>query len=222
MFTLRNVIILGVALSGAGAWAQDAPDSASRTSASLPDTLPETGEPKPAAPPVSSAEKIENVDPGSGSYGVGSPVAPTEIASIDIDVMPDGTTELNGRGTYARGEEIYGNACVACHGENLEGTKELGAPALIGGRGTLASDAPVKTIESYWPYASTVVDYVHRAMPMDAPGSLSPDDAYAVSAYILGRGKIIGEDVELSPDTIGQVDMPNAGGFVEDPRPDVE
>ena len=122
----------------------------------------------------------------------------------------------------SRAKRFYAAICSSCHGENLEGIKELGAPQLIGGRDTLASDSPVKTVESYWPYASTLVDYVHRAMPMDAPGSLSPDDVFAVSAYVLGRAGIVEKDFTLSQDNIGEVTMPNADGFIDDPRPDAE
>jgi cytochrome c len=102
----------------------------------------------------------------------------------------------------------------------LEGIPELGAPKLIGGRGSLASDAPVKTVESYWPYSSTLFDYVHRAMPLHAPGSLSPDEVYAVSAYILGRAGITSQepDAMLDAETMPKVAMPNADGFVADPR----
>lgn len=220
MFTPRNVAILALALSGGMAFAQENAEDAPRTSAELPEELPETGERAPAAPPASSAEQVENVDPSSGDFGIGHPVEDSEIAAVDIDLMPGGEGQLVGSGNYAQGEEVYATMCAACHGENLEGVSELGAPKLIGGRGTLASAAPVKTVESYWPYASTLVDYVHRAMPMNAPGSLSFDDVYAVSAYILGRAGIVAKDFELSPETIDQVSMPNADGFVEDPRPD--
>lgn len=222
MFTPRYFAILAFLLSGSAAFAQETVEETTRTAAELPEILPETGERAPTPPPESSAEQVGNVDPSSGNFGVGHPVSENEIAAIDIDLMPGGEGQLVGSGTYAEGEEVYATMCAACHGENLEGVSDLGAPRLIGGRDTLASDAPVKTVESYWPYSSTLVDYVHRAMPMNAPGSLSPDDVYAVSAYILGRAGIVDEDFNLSPETIKQVEMPNAGGFVEDARPDVE
>ena len=97
---------------------------------------------------------------------------------------------------------------------------ELGAPRLIGGRGTLADDNPVKTVESYWPYASTLFDYVHRAMPMNAPGSLSANEVYAVSAYVLGRAGITSDDADTTLDaqSMAAIGMPNVTGFVPDPR----
>ncbi|WP_411976632.1 c-type cytochrome [Sulfitobacter faviae] len=115
---------------------------------------------------------------------------------------------------------ILRSLCSSCHGENLEGIAELGAPKLIGGRGSLASDKPVKTIESYWPYSSTLFDYVHRAMPLHAPGSLSADEVYAVSAYILGRAGITSDepDAMLDAESMPKVVMPNADGFIADPR----
>ena len=149
----------------------------------------------------------------------GTPATAEEIAAIDIDIMPDGTGLPEGSGSYAEGQEVYEWACSACHGEDMMGVKDLGAPALIGGRGTLATDAPVKTIESYWPHASTAFDYIRRAMPMNAPGSLSDDEVYAVTAYILGKANIISEETTLDAESFELIEMPNQDGFVEDPRP---
>lgn len=219
MSTPERAVLVAASLLWAGAAAAQ---DGSRSSADLPAELSETGELAPEAPAGSSAGDVGNVDPDAGAYGIGQPATGEEIAAIDIDLMPGGAGTLQGRGSYAEGEEIYATACASCHGESLEGISDLGAPRLIGGRGTLATDAPVKTVESYWPYASTLVDYVHRAMPMNAPGSLSADEVYAVSAYILGRAGIVGEDFELSLGTIGEVEMPNARGFIEDSRPDVQ
>lgn len=100
------------------------------------------------------------------------------------------------------------------------GVPDLGGPALIGGRDTLASDKPLKTVESYLAHASTLYDYIHRAMPLDMPGSLEANEVYALSAYILGRGGILGEDATLDAQSLPAVEMPNADGFVDDPRPD--
>jgi len=96
-----------------------------------------------------------------------------------------------------------------------------GAAALIGGRGSLASGKPKKTVESYWPYASTVFDYVKRAMPFNAPGSLSDDEVYAVVAYVLGEAKIFDKSATLDAKSLPMIDMPNKDGFIADPRPDV-
>jgi mono/diheme cytochrome c family protein len=156
-----------------------------------------------------------------GPYGFGTPATEQEVAAVDIDAMPDGRGLPPGSGTYAQGAEVYAAQCAACHGEQLEGIAELGGDKLIGGRGSLASGSPVKMIESYWPYATTVFDYVKRAMPLPAPGSLSDDEVYALSAFILAEAGIIGQDQAMNATTLPLVEMPNRDGFVPDPRPDV-
>jgi cytochrome c len=157
----------------------------------------------------------------AGNFGFGTTPSAEEIAAIDIDAMPDGRGLPEGSGTAAQGKEVFAENCAACHGENLEGIKEMGGDRLIGGRNTLGTDKPVKTIESYWPYATTVFDYIKRAMPFNAPGSLSDDEVYAVTAYILHRANIIEEDEEMNAETLAKVEMPNKDGFIPDPRPDV-
>jgi cytochrome c len=156
-----------------------------------------------------------------GPYGFGTTAGEQEIAAVDIDAMPDGRGLPPGSGTYVQGAEVYAVQCAACHGEQLEGIPDLGGDKLIGGRGSLASGSPIKTIESYWPYATTVFDYVKRAMPFPAPGSLSDDEVYAVSAFILAEAGIIGRDQVMNATTLPDVLMPNRDGFVPDPRPDV-
>lgn len=155
------------------------------------------------------------------TFNFGTPPSKAEIAAIDIDTMPDGRGLPPGRGTAATGKAIYARSCAACHGDDLQGNAAVGGDTLIGGRGSLGSRAPKKTIESYWPYATTVFDYVKRAMPFNAPGSLSNDEIYAVTAYILYRGNIIGQNDEMSAATLPRVAMPNRDGFIADPRPDV-
>ena len=221
--SMRDLAVLALALAALPALAQESgSDGVPRNSAALTETLPETGERAPIPVPESSAEEIDEVDPATGNFGIGQPATEEEIAAVDIDAMPDGDGLPEGSGTFAEGEDVYAQHCASCHGEDLEGMSEIGAPRLIGGRDTLDSDAPVKTIESYWPHASTVYDYVHRAMPLQSPGSLDPDQVYAVTAYILGRAGIVDEDVELDRETLAEIEMPNADGFVPDPRPDVE
>jgi cytochrome c len=156
-----------------------------------------------------------------GPYGFGRAASEQAIAAVDIDAMPDGRGLPPGSGTYAQGREAYMAQCAACHGEQLEGIPEVGGDKLIGGRGSLASGSPVKTVESYWPYATTLFDYVKRAMPLVAPGSLSDDEVYAVSAFVLTEAGIIGQDQVIDAATLAEVVMPNRDGFVPDPRPDV-
>lgn len=128
--------------------------------------------------------------------------------------LPDGRGLPKGSGTVMQGEKVYQQQCLACHGANLEGG--IG-DRLAGGRGTLVNNnpekAPVKTVESYWPYATTLFDYVKRAMPFDRPGSMTDDDVYAVSAYILWKGNIIDKDTTLNQDNLAKVEMPNKDGF---------
>jgi cytochrome c len=139
-------------------------------------------------------------------------------------VQPDGRGLPAGSGDAAKGQKIYALTCVACHGDKLQGipAKGIGGDKLLGGRGTLASKSPVKTVESYWPYATTLFDYVKRAMPFNAPGSLSDDEVYSVVAYILSEAKIIKSDDTMNASTLPKVAMPNHGGFEPDPRPEVQ
>ena len=218
MFTHKLLLIGGLTLAGSIALAQS--DSETRTSAALPDIIEETGERAPQPVPVSSSESNIRLAPEKNRFGIGRPASKEEVAAIDIDAMPDGSGFPEGSGTYAEGAEIYEYECSSCHGENLEGISELGAPKLIGGRDSLASDKPIKTIESYWPHSSTLFDYVHRAMPLHAPGSLTADEVYAVSAFILGRAGITSNEPDsvLDAETMPKVVMPNADGFVPDPQ----
>lgn len=156
------------------------------------------------------------------TFEFGTTPTAEQIAAIDIDVMPDGRGAPPGEGTYAEGKEIYMAKCAACHGQDLTSPVEgTGAAALAGGRGSLDSGSPNKTVESYWPYASTLFDYTKRAMPFNAPGSMSNDEIYAVVAYILAEGDIIDQDTTMNAESLAQVEMPNRDGFVPDPRPDV-
>ena len=158
-----------------------------------------------------------------GKLALGSAPTSAELAHY-FSYPADGRGLPPGSGSYAQGREIYQAKCMACHGEKLEGTK-LG-DKLIGGRGTLVNNspakAPVKTVESYWPYATTLYDYVKRAMPFNAPGSLSDNEVYAVTAYILGEANIVPKGAVMNATTLPAVQMPNRNGFISpDPRPDV-
>jgi cytochrome c len=157
------------------------------------------------------------------SFGLGSAATPQELAAF-FAIAPNGAGLPSGSGDAARGATVYAEKCAACHGTQLEGNpaKGIGGDKLLGGRGTLASKTPVKTIESYWPYATTLFDYVKRAMPFTTPGSLSDEDVYSVVAYILSEAKIIKPGDKMNATTLPKVVMPNRDGFEPDPRPEVQ
>jgi S-disulfanyl-L-cysteine oxidoreductase SoxD len=152
-------------------------------------------------------------------YGIGRDATPAEIAGWNIDVDRDGNNLPPGNGAVSRGSEVFDQQCAVCHGAKGEGG--LG-DRLVGGEGTLATAKPVRTVGSYWPYAPTLFDYIRRAMPQNAPQSLSNDDVYAVSAYILNLNGLLPADATLDAKTLPAVKMPNRGMFVGDPRPDVK
>lgn len=154
----------------------------------------------------------------SPKYGVGRPATEEQIRGLGTAIAPDGTGLPEGSGTVAAGREVFAARCTKCHGQKAEG--DIG-PALVGGQGTLATAKPIKTVGSYWPYATTVWDYVNRAMPFDQPGLLKPTEVYAVVAYILNLNGIIGSDQVMDAKSLPKVKMPNRNGFVADPRPDV-
>ena len=172
---------------------------------------------------------VANSQGYGGPYPFGRPPTAAELAEYDIDVRPDGTGLPAGQGNYADGKVAFMAICSLCHGEDLKGgdaTKvtfnELTprGDALVGGRGTLTTNSPVKTVESYWPYATTLFDYIRRAMPFVAPGSLTDNQVYALVAFILGEAKIIEQSQPMNKDTLWRVQMPNKDGFIADPRPD--
>jgi len=153
-------------------------------------------------------------------YNIGKIATKIEIAGWDIDVRPDGVGAPKGSGNAIDGEEIYVNKCASCHGDFGEGVDRW--PALVGGDGTLASHDPEKTTGSYWPYASTIFDYVYRSMPFGEAQTLTHDETYKIVAYLLNMNEIIDENFVLSEKNIGKIKMPNASGFsLPDPRPDV-
>jgi cytochrome c len=146
----------------------------------------------------------------------GKPISPQDLAAWDISIGPDGAGLPPGKGTVAQGEAVYAAKCQACHGEKGEGRPN---DRLVGGAGTIAPDkAPVKTVGSYWPYPTTLFDYVRRAMPWDRPKSLNDDEVYAVAAYILNLNGIIGPDEVLDAQSLPKVKMPNREGFTLFPR----
>lgn len=154
----------------------------------------------------------------SPASGVGRPATPDEIRDLGAAIAPDGGGLPPGSGTAIAGREVFAARCAKCHGEKALG--DVG-PTLVGGRGTLQTARPLKTVGSFWPYATTVWDYVNRAMPFDEPGLLKPPDVYAVVAYILNLNGIIASDTVMDAQSLPKVRMPNRDGFVADPRPDV-
>src|SRR6516225_12090502 len=154
----------------------------------------------------------------SPRYQIGRPPTPEEVRELGSAIAPDGTGLPAGSGTVAAGREIFVAQCARCHGPSGEG--DIGA-RLVGGQGTLATRRPLKTVGSFWPYATTLWDYINRAMPFDRPGLLKPAEVYAVAAYILNINGIIGEADVMDAKTLPKVRMPNRDGFVADPRPDV-
>jgi S-disulfanyl-L-cysteine oxidoreductase SoxD len=145
----------------------------------------------------------------------GRPATSDEIKLWDMDIRPDGKGLPEGSGTVAHGKVVYDENCQACHGPNGQGGVK---DRLVGGQGTLASANPVKTVGSFWRYATTLFDYIHRAMPYQAPGSLSVDDTYAVTAYILSLNGIVPEDGKLDKETLPKIKMPNRDGFIPEPE----
>lgn len=152
--------------------------------------------------------------------GLGREALPEEIAAWDVDVMPDGTGLPEGSGDVATGEELFLEKCAACHGDFAEGLDNW--PALAGGEDTLDREDPVKTVGSYWPHLSTLWDYVHRSMPFGQAQILTPDETYAITAYILYSNYLVEEDFVLSKENFADITMPNAEGFIIDDRPETE
>lgn len=163
---------------------------------------------------ISTTCFAENV----GHYGVGKTATAKEIAGWDIDIRPDGKGLPAGQGSVAQGEPLYEAKCASCHGSFGEGQGRW--PSLAGGEGSLTEGRPDKTVGSYWPYASTLWDYINRAMPYPAPKSLTPNEVYAISAYILYLNDIVEDDFVLDQSNLATVKMPNEENFYIDDRPD--
>jgi len=169
---------------------------------------------------VALAGDVLSADAPRTTYGFGTAPTEAELARF-FAPLPDGRGLPPGSGSVLEGKSVYQQQCASCHGENLQGGS---GDRLIGGRGSLVNDdpekPPVKTVESYWPYATTLFDYVKRAMPLTAPDSLTNDQVYAVTAYILEQAKIVPQDAVMNARTLANVRMPNRDGFVPDRRPE--
>jgi S-disulfanyl-L-cysteine oxidoreductase SoxD len=157
------------------------------------------------------AEKI-------GHYGVGKTASEQQIKGWDIDIRPDGKGLPKGQGSVTQGEPLYEAKCASCHGSFGEGQGRW--PILAGGEDSLTEERPEKTVGSFWPYASTLWDYINRAMPYTAPKSLTPDEVYAISAYVLYLNEIVEDDFVLTDSNLASVKMPNEENFYIDDRPD--
>jgi len=165
-----------------------------------------------AAPVVGMAED-------AGHYDLGEAATPEQIAGWNIDVRPDGKGLPPGSGGVEQGAQVFETHCASCHGTFGEG---MGAfPVLAGGMDSLSDDRPEKTFGSYWPYVTTLWDYINRAMPFYAPQTLSDDQVYALVAYVLNLNNIVDADFVATQDNLASIEMPNSDGFEHsDPRPD--
>jgi S-disulfanyl-L-cysteine oxidoreductase SoxD len=161
---------------------------------------------------------VWSADQPEAGYGLGRPATARDIEAWNIDVSPDAQGLPPGQGTVKQGARLYATKCAGCHGQTgKEGPNDM----LVGGHGSLRSSKPLKTIGSYWPYATTLYDYLRRAMPFNAPQSLTPDEVYALTAWLLHQNGIVAENVILDARGLPRIEMPNHNGFIPDPRPDV-
>jgi S-disulfanyl-L-cysteine oxidoreductase SoxD len=168
---------------------------------------------------VPAASQVANKNPAK--LNLGRTALPEEIRAWDIDVRPDGMGLPVGRGTAKQGDEIFQVQCATCHGEFGQGNGRW--PVLAGGQGSLKHDRPEKTIGSFWPDLSTVFDYVRRAMPFGNAQSLSADETYALTAYLLFLNDIVkDESFELNDKNFTSIKLPNAGAFFDDDRETTE
>jgi cytochrome c len=142
---------------------------------------------------------------------LGQPIDEAAIAAWDISILPDGTGLPKGSGTPALGAKIYAEKCIACHGDNGKGGA---AAALVSDRELAGINAAQKTIKNFWPYSTTIFDFIRRAMPFQMPRSLTDDEVYALTAYILAENKLIGETDMMNAQTLPKVRMPNRDNFI--------
>lgn len=145
---------------------------------------------------------------------IGQTPTQAEVEALDISIMPDGEGLPPGQGTARQGEPVYQTKCIMCHGPNLEGRRDYRVGRLAGGVGTIKSDKPIKSFGSYNPVVTTLWDYTRRAMPKFEEGSLSNNEVYALSAYILYKNGIIDQDEVMNAQTLPRVEMPNRNGFI--------
>ena len=167
------------------------------------------------SPLLSASQAVAEQRP----FNLGQLATAEQVAGWDIDVRPDGLGAPVGAGNALDGEEVYADRCASCHGDFGEAVDRW--PVLVGGEGTLNGHDPVKTTGSYWPHASTMFDYIYRAMPFGEAQSLTHDETYQIVAYLLYMNDIIDDEFEVNQENIGTIEMPNRDGFMmPDPRPD--
>ncbi len=173
--------------------------------------------PRLAIAPIACA--LWAVPADAGKLNLGREAKPVEVRAWDIDVRPDGQGLPDGKGTVSQGDALFQERCSACHGAFGEGIDRW--PVLAGGRNSLKSERPEKTIGSYWPYLSTAYDYIYRAMPYGDAQSLTHDETYAILAYLLHMNDLVGKKFELNKSNFTSIRLPNEKNFIDDPRPDM-
>jgi cytochrome c len=158
-----------------------------------------------------ASSSLSAAEPDATPLGIGRAVSIHDVAARDLTVLPNGAGLPIGTGTAKEGAILYSAQCAACHGDHGEGRGDF--PALVGGRDTLAGNNPVLTVGSYWPYATTLFDYIRRAMPYQGSGELSANDVYALTAWVLAQNQIVEPGLVITERTLPRVRMPNRDGF---------
>src|SRR6056297_916883 len=215
----KSLKLYGGTAVGAAALLAVAFNFADRNVTPMPERADVMGE-APANPDLGFIAMARAASEPHGNYNLGRMALPEEIAAWDVDVRPDATGLPEGSGDVLTGEEVFVQKCAVCHGDFAEGRGNW--PKLAGGDGTLADKDPLKTVGSYWPYLSTVWDYVHRSMPFGNAQTLTDDEVYAITAYILYSNYLVDDDFVLSHENFLEVEMPNADGFIIDDREEAE